>query len=361
MTPDPSTRSNGRPPTLREIADQAGVHISTASRVLRQPEPADGWSDSALRVRQVAEELGYQPNLWAASLRTRKTTTIGVVMPRLTDVVVATMFQGIEEAATAAGYSVLLSSPPDDLDAQRKAVEFLVSRQVDGLMLSSIHLPGTDFVDSLPLRSLPILLLNRHIDPATSSANRSLPFGSLPFVSGDDRLGGYLAGRHLLDCGYRDLGVIAGPDHASTSRERVAGFRDALAEAGLELPPHRIVASEFEVQGGVDAAAILLGGDSRPDAVFTVSDTIAIGVLGVARDLGLSIPDDLALVGYNDIPVVSQLPVPLTTVRSPARKIGATGLEHLLALIAGRNVESVKLPVELIVRASTRKPAAREL
>ncbi|MBY6382998.1 LacI family transcriptional regulator [Rhodococcus erythropolis] len=356
MTPDPSNRSNGRPPTLREIADQAGVHISTASRVLRQPEPADGWSDSALRVRQVAEELGYQPNLWAASLRTRKTTTIGVVMPRLTDVVVATMFQGIEEAATAAGYSVLLSSPPDDLDAQRKAVEFLVSRQVDGLMLSSIHLPGTDFVDSLPLRSLPILLLNRHIDSATSSPNRGLPF-----VSGDDRLGGYLAGKHLLDCGYRDLGVIAGPDHASTSRERVAGFRDALTEAGLELPPNRIVASEFEVQGGVDAAATLLGGDSRPDAVFTVSDTIAIGVLGVARDLGLSIPDDLALVGYNDIPVVSQLPVPLTTVRSPARKIGATGLEHLLALISGKNVESVKLPVELIVRASTRKPASHKL
>jgi len=356
MTPDPSNRSNGRPPTLREIADQAGVHISTASRVLRQPEPADGWSDSALRVRQVAEELGYQPNLWAASLRTRKTTTIGVVMPRLTDVVVATMFQGIEEAATAAGYSVLLSSPPDDLEAQRKAVEFLVSRQVDGLMLSSIHLPGTDFVDSLPLRSLPILLLNRHIDSATSSPNRGLPF-----VSGDDRLGGYLAGKHLLDCGYRDLGVIAGPDHASTSRERVAGFRDALAEAGLELPPNRIVASEFEVQGGVDAAATLLGGDSRPDAVFTVSDTIAIGVLGVARDLGLSIPDDLALVGYNDIPVVSQLPVPLTTVRSPARKIGATGLEHLLALISGKSVESVKLPVELIARASTRKPASRKL
>lgn len=356
MTPDPSNRSNGRPPTLREIADQAGVHISTASRVLRQPEPADGWSDSALRVRQVAEELGYQPNLWAASLRTRKTTTIGVVMPRLTDVVVATMFQGIEEAATAAGYSVLLSSPPDDLDAQRKAVEFLVSRQVDGLMLSSIHLPGTDFVDSLPLRSLPILLLNRHVDPAPSSQN-----SSLPFVSGDDRLGGYLAGKHLLDCGYRDLGVIAGPDHASTSRERVAGFRDALTEAGLELPPNRIVASEFEVQGGVDAAATLLSGNTRPDAVFTVSDTIAIGVLGVARDLGLSIPDDLALVGYNDIPVVSQLPVPLTTVRSPAHKIGATGLEHLLALIAGRNVESVKLPVELIVRASTRKPAGRKL
>ncbi|MGC0365914.1 LacI family transcriptional regulator [Rhodococcus sp. 27YEA15] len=341
MTSDPSTRSNGRPPTLREIADRAGVHVSTASRVLRQPEPADGWSDSALRVRQVAAELGYQPNLWAASLRTRKTTTIGVVMPRLTDVVVATMFQGIEEAATAAGYSVLLSSPPDDPDAQGKSVEFLISRQVDGLILSSIHLPGADFVDTLPVRSLPLLLLNRHTD------------GGLPYVSGDDRRGGYLAGKHLIDCGYRDLGVVAGPDHASTSRERVAGFRDALTEAGLELPPYRIVASEFEVQGGVDAATRLLGGTSRPDAVFTVSDTIAIGVLGVARDLGLSIPGDLALVGYNDIPVVSQLPVPLTTVRSPAHLIGATGVDHLLALMAGRSPESVKLPVELIVRAST--------
>ncbi|TSD49141.1 substrate-binding domain-containing protein [Rhodococcus sp. KBS0724] len=342
MSPDPSTRSSRRPPTLREIADKAGVHISTASRVLRQPEPVDGWSDSAQRVRQVAEELGYQPNLWAASLRTRKTTTIGVVMPRLTDGVVATMFGGIEEAATAAGYSVLLSSPPDDLDAQRKAVEFLISRQVDGLMLSSIHLPGTDFVESLPTHSLPVLLLNRHIDVG------------LPYVSGDDHRGGYLAGRHLMDCGYRDLGAIAGPDHASTSRERVAGFRDALAEAGLELPPHRIVASDFEVEGGVRAATQLLSGPTRPDAIFTVSDTIAIGVLGVARDLGLSIPDDLALVGYNDIPVVSQLPVPLTTVRSPARKIGATGVQNLLSLMAGKSVESVKLPVELIVRASTR-------
>ncbi|MFF2027641.1 LacI family DNA-binding transcriptional regulator, partial [Streptomyces sp. NPDC058171] len=139
--PDRPTRTSGRPPTLREIAERAGVHVSTASRVLRQPEPADGWSDAALRVREVAVELGYQPNLWAASLRTRKTTTLGVVMPRLTDGVVATMFQGIEETATQAGYSVLLSSPPDDLDAQRRAIEFLVSRQVDGLLLSSLHSP----------------------------------------------------------------------------------------------------------------------------------------------------------------------------------------------------------------------------
>jgi LacI family transcriptional regulator len=341
--PDRPTRTSGRPPTLREIAERAGVHVSTASRVLRQPEPADGWSEAALRVREVAVELGYQPNLWAACLRTRKTTTLGVVMPRLTDGVVATMFQGIEETATQAGYSVLLSSPPDDLDAQRRAIEFLVSRQVDGLLLSSLHSPGREFVDSLSVGALPMLQLNRHADVG------------LPFVSGDDHRGGYLAGRHLLDHGFTELAVITGPDHASTSRDRLAGFRAALAENGIELRPDRVVRSDFDVSGGVAAATVLLESDSPPEAIFTVSDTIAIGVLGVARDLGLRIPDDLALVGYNDIPVVAQLPVPLTTVRSPARLIGATGVRHLLSIIAGNDVESVKLPVELIERASTGK------
>ncbi|WP_072690560.1 LacI family DNA-binding transcriptional regulator [Rhodococcus marinonascens] len=340
--PDRPTRTSGRPSTLREIAERAGVHVSTASRVLRQPEPADGWSAAARRVREVAVELGYQPNLWAASLRTRKTTTLGVVMPRLTDGVVATMFQGIEEAATQAGYSVLLSSPPDDLDAQRRSIEFLVSRQVDGLLLSSLHTPGRAFVDSLQVGALPILQLNRHADVG------------LPFVSGDDHRGGYLAGRHLLNLGFTEIAVITGPDHASTSRDRLAGFLNALSENGITLDPSRIVRSDFEVSGGVTAAKTLLERKSRPKAIFAVSDTIAIGVLGVARDLCLRIPEDLTLVGYNDIPVAAQLPVPLTTIRSPARLIGATGVRHLLSMIAGNEVESVKLPVELVVRASTR-------
>ena len=330
-----------RAPTLKEIAERTGVHISTVSRVLRQEEPADGWTPSARRVREVAAEIGYQPNLWAASLRTRKTTTLGVVMPRLTDGVVATTYQGIEEAATHAGYSVLLSSPPDDLDAQRRAVELLLGRQVDGLLLSSLHIPGGPFLDSLPIGPLPILTLTRHAD------------AGLPFVVGDDRLGGYLAGRHLLDRGYSDLAVIDGPEHATTARDRMLGFFDAMTEAGITLPPHRIAGSTFEVAGGVAAGRELLDRSDRPRAVFAVTDTIAIGVLGVARDLGLTVPDDLALVGYNDIPVAAQLPVPLTTVRSPAQRIGATAVGKLLEIIGGQDVESARLPVELVVRGTS--------
>ncbi|NLV80778.1 MAG: substrate-binding domain-containing protein [Rhodococcus sp.] len=330
-----------RAPTLKEIAERAGVHVSTASRVLRQPEPVDGWSDSARRVREVAAELGYRPNLWAASLRTRKTTTLGVVMPRLTDGVVATTYQGIEEAATKAGFSVLLSSPPDDLDAQRRAIDLLVGRQVDGLLLSSLHLPGGPFVDSLGLGPLPLLTVTRHAD------------AGLPFVVGDDYHGGSLAAQHLLDRGHRRIAIIAGPGHASTARDRRDGFVDTLAAASVVLTPDRIVPSRFDVDGGVDAARILLGREPRPTAVFAVSDTVAIGVLGVARDLGLRIPEDLAVVGYNDIPVVAQLPVPLTTVRSPAHDIGATAVRSLLELVHGHDVESNRLPVELVVRNST--------
>lgn len=330
-----------RAPTLKEIAERAGVHVSTASRVLRQDEPVDGWSDSAQRVREVAAEMGYQRNLWAASLRTRRTTTLGLVMPRLTDGVVATTYQGVEEAATRAGYSVLLSSPPDELEAQRRATELLVGRQVDGLLLSSLHIPGAPFVESLSIGSLPVMTMTRHAE------------AGLPFVGGDDRLGGHLAARHLLDRGYTDLAVIAGPDHASTARDRVRGFVDALAEASIELSQNRLVSSTFEVAGGVAAGHALLDRPDRPRAIFAVTDTLAIGVLGVARDLGLSIPHDLALIGYNDIPVAAQLPVPLTTVHSPAREIGTTAVGLLLELIKGNDVESVRLPVELVVRGTS--------
>ncbi|MFF0816762.1 LacI family DNA-binding transcriptional regulator [Rhodococcus sp. NPDC003318] len=330
-----------RPPTLKQIAEQAGVHVSTASRVLRQLEPVDGWSESALRVREVAAELGYRPNMWAASLRTRKTTTIGVVMPRLTDGVVATTYQGIEEAATRAGYSVLLSSPPDDLDAQRRAIDLLVGRQVDGLLLSSLHIPGRPFVESLSAGSLPILTVTRHAE------------AGLPFVGGDDVRGGYLAARHLIDRGHTDVAVIAGPHHASTARDRVRGFRGAFAEASIPLPPDRILPSSFEVSGGVDAGRALLDRPDRPRAIFAVSDTVAIGVLGVTRDLGLSVPDDVALIGYNDIPVAAQLPVPLTTVRSPAHRIGTTAVTRALELLGGGDVGTELLPVELVVRSTT--------
>lgn len=336
-----------RPATLKEIAELTGVHISTVSRVLRQSEPPDGWSDAALRIRQTAQDLGYQPNPWAASLRTRRTKVVGAVMSRLDDGVIATMFTGVQQASEDAGYSVIMSSPADSPEAIRHAVELISSRQVDGLIISSVHRPSGDLLNSLNTSGAPIVLLSRHAD------------SQLPSVTGDDRQGGLLAARHLIELGHHRLGVVAGPAHASTAHDRVRGFLEGVAEARLSLPDDVVVPSEFEVAGGVDAANVLLRRSPRPTAVFAVNDTAAIGVLGVARDLGLRVPDDLSVVGFNDIPVVSQLPVPLTTIRSQAHEMGATAARQLLRMVGDETVESVTLPVELVVRAST-GPAPRE-
>jgi len=324
---------------LQAIAALAGVHVSTASRVLRQAEPTKGWSDSAQRVIAAAAELGYRPNRIAASLRTRRSNTIGVVMPRLADTVIATICQSVESAARSAGYQLLLTTPPDDMGAQLDAVDFLLSRQVDGLIVSSLHLssPNPRLTD-LPV---PVIATNRH------------PGDWMPAVVGDDVEGGRMATEHLLALGHRRIGVIAGPRHASTAVERVAGFRLAHERRDLVVDDALVVHSDFEVEGGVVGAHTLLSLSDPPTAIFAVNDTAAIGVMGAARQRGLRVPDDLSIVGYNDISVVAQLPTPMTTVHSPTALMGTVAVERLLAAIGDGTLQGATLPVSLVVRSST--------
>jgi LacI family transcriptional regulator len=328
---------------LQAIAALAGVHISTASRVLRQAEPTKGWSASAQRVIAAAAELGYRPNRLAASLRTRRSNTIGVVMPRLADTVIATICQSVESAARSAGYQLLLTTPPDDMGAQLDAVDFLLSRQVDGLIVSSLHLssPNPRLMD-LPV---PVIATNRH------------PGDWVPAVVGDDVEGGRMATEHLLALGHRRIGVIAGPRHASTAVERVAGFRLAHEQRDLAVDDALVVHSDFEVEGGVVGAHTLLSLSDPPTAIFAVNDTAAIGVMGAARQRGLRVPDDLSIVGYNDISVVAQLPTPMTTVHSPTALMGTVAVERLLAAIGDGALQGATLPVSLVVRSSTGRPA----
>lgn len=336
--------SSANPPTLKEIADVAGVHISTVSRVLRQSEPANGWTAAALRVRDIAEQLGYRPNYLAASLRTRKTHTIGVVMPRLTDGVIATVCQSIEEAARLEGYQVLLATPPDEIKAQLNSIELLISRQVDGLILSSLHLGDSASVQRIEKIQIPVIATNRHAGH------------TIPSVTVADRHGGFLATEHLINLGHRRIGIIAGPKHASTAWDRTMGYFDALDKYGIDRDDSLVAHTEFEVEGGVLGAHQLLSNPNQPTAIFAVNDTAAIGVMGAARDRGLQIPQDLSLVGYNDIPTVAQLPTPLTTISSPYGTMGAVSLQQLLRGINRLEMTSVVLPISLVVRSSTSAP-----
>ncbi|MFI2713974.1 LacI family DNA-binding transcriptional regulator [Micromonospora sp. NPDC018662] len=323
--------------TLRDVASFTGVHVSTVSRVLRGDDvrvsPA-----TATRIVDAAKELGFHRDRWAASLRSGKTGVIGVLVPRITDIVLATVFEGIDAAAATAGYQAVVSSSWDDDEARAVRIRRFIGERVDGLIIGDARRTDPTLA-RLAADRVPFVLVSR--------ASRGHPS-----VTGRDRLGGRLAADHLIDVGCRRLAVVAGPEHASTSADRVAGFLAAAKARGVPVDPRWVVPSSFDVAGGAAAMARLLE-SGRPDGVFAVNDFAAIGAMGTLRDHGLRVGRQVAVVGYNDIDVDAQLLVPLTSIRQPLRDMGAQALHTLLNLLVSGEARSARLAPELIVRATT--------
>ena len=260
--------------TLHDVAAAAGVSKSTASRILDERLPQSD-SETAQRVRQVAAELGYVRDVSAASLRRGKTMTIGVIVPRLTDTVMAMLYESLARACRPVGPVRHRRHDRRRARGDRAAAETLLQRRVDGLVLSTAR-AGDDFPRQLAARGVPYVLALRTDGHSLSSV-------------GDDRLGGYLATRHLLDLGHRRIGLIAGPAYASTARGRTEGYRQAMAEAGAEVDPAWMVESTFGINSGAEAAEALMSLAPRPTALFAVNDNTAIGALsalGEARPVG---------------------------------------------------------------------------
>ncbi|KWR74067.1 LacI family transcriptional regulator [Arthrobacter sp. W1] len=346
MLRDPQGTERSSQPTLKDVARVAGVHASTVSRALRHPMSEDV-SESTAKIRRIAAELGYRGNFIAAGLRTNRSFTIGLVISRLTDGVIAGMCEAIERAARESGYQILLGTPPDEVGAQFQSVELLLGRKVDGLLLGSLHLDDEAMITQVRDCGVPVVAVNRHAN------------NQIPVVAVADREGGRMATEHLIGLGHRRIGIIAGPRHASTAWDRKLGYLDALEAHGIRVDEELVAHTDFEVDGGVAGAHRLLGLSDRPSAIFAVNDTAAVGAVGAARDLGLVVPRDVSIVGYNDIPLVSQLSVPLTTVKSPSELMGAVALRQLLRLIEGEQVSSLTLPVSLVVRSSTAPPPSK--
>lgn len=329
--------------TLQVIADELGLTPSTVSRVLNSPSQsaARRWASAETidRVRSYAAEHGYSPNPQAVGLRTQRTQLIGVVVPRLQDYVLATVYEGVDEAATELGYTTCVANSLDDPDKQALATETLLSRRVDGLIFGDARHDG-EFLRLVEESGTKFVLVSRRVP-------------GFPSVTCDDIAGGRLVGEHLLATGRRDVAILAGQPFASTGIDRTRGVVEAFAEAGIEIPAHRIVHGPFDAPGGRTATDRLLDQGPPPDAIFAVNDFAAIGAMGVLRDRYLSVPGDIALVGYNDTPLASELPVSLTTVRSPMRQMGRQGMLMLLRILRGEPGEELRLPPELVVREST--------
>lgn len=310
---DRTNPKNGRV-TLHDVAAAAGVSKSTVSRMLDERLPSSN-SEKAMRVRQIAEELGYVRDVSAASLRRGETGMIGVIVPRLTDTVMAMLYESLSKAAVRAGKFTIVASTEDDPDAVRHSADALLRRGVDGLVLATAR--HNDVVTrELTDRGVPYVLTLRTDGVSLSAV-------------GDDRLGGYLATRHLIDLGHERIGLIAGPDFASSATGRKQGYLDALKEAGIEVDPNLIIASSFSIDAGVEATRALLALEERPTAIFAINDNTAIGALSCLTEAGLTVPTDMSLVGYNDVPIVSHLPTPLTSVRVPFDQIATEALDLL--------------------------------
>lgn len=334
------------PVTLKDIAREAGVSLSTASRVLsRVRSGGSAETTTAKRVLAVAADLQYEPNLFAASLRTKRTHMIGVLVPHLTDVVLSTIYEGIDERASGAQYQTVVANSMDDPREHRLRAERLLHRGVDGLIFGDALLKDP-FLDELARREVPFVLVSRRHPPYDS-------------VTCDDTAGGRLIGNHLADLGHRDIAIIAGQPYASTGIDRTEGCLAALRERGIEVPKQRIIHSRFDAQSGHLVASQLMTASSPPTAIFAVNDMTAIGAMGALLDLGFQVGRDVAVVGFNDITIAADLPTPLTSVRSPLKEMGRQAADLLLQrLQRGRGPSSpspkeIRLQPQLIVRESS--------
>ena len=342
--------------TAKEVADRAGVSRTTVSFVLNNVAGMRISDETRSAVKLAARELDYHPDATARRMVSGRTKMLGFVLNQNLDQALADQFlpqvlTGFSQAAAAQGYKVLFESiSPDTVDVAY--AQLVRERHVDGFVLSGPRLDdAARLVAQVP--NAPVVLLGQ------------LPNSDQPFVDVDNQGGAALATRHLISLGHRRIGLITNAQPVYTaSADRLAGYRQALEAASLPFSPELVQYGNFTPQSGALAMEELLLSTPAPSAVFVASDTVALGVLQYLRRRKLAIPDDMALVGFDDIPLVEFIDPPLTTVRMPAFGLGWGAGELLTRMIAGDEIQNpqVMLETELIIREScgaSREPANR--
>lgn len=336
-----------QPPTLRDVADAAGVHPATASRALNPGTRGLVNADTARRVIKVAESLGYRPNPIARGLKTAKSGTVGLVIPDLTNPLFPPIVRGIEDVLEPAGYSGLIVSTDNDPHRERQQIESLRSRQVEGLIVATATLDHPLLVQ-LRREGVPMVMVNRRPEGMDVAS-----------ITPDDATGVELAVHHLAELGHRRIAHLAGPATTSTGLVRARAFRSTVRDLGLDDDPELITACDYwSEDAGAAGLRTLLDRGTSFTAVVAGNDLIALGCYDVFAERGLSCPGDISVVGFNDMPFLDKLQPPLTTVAIPHQQIGAEAARLLLEAIADptRPGRSVLLPLHLVVRGSTAAP-----
>jgi DNA-binding LacI/PurR family transcriptional regulator len=332
--------------SIKDIAKAAGVSHSTVSRALADSSLVS--AETKARIQALARDMGYSPDAQARSLVVGRTQTIGVVVTTIADPFIAEVVQAVESTAHEHGYTVILASSMSEPEREVAAVEMLHSKRVDGVIVTSSRV-GALYHAYLERLAVPIVLLNSHSEQT----------GRYTFsIAIDDRHGAHLATQHLTEQGHRRIAYVTGPANHSDDLQRRAGYRDALSAAGLGFDPDLVIAGTGRADGGELCLPLLLSLDQPPTAVFCYNDMTAIGLLRAARMAGKRVPDDLAVVGFDDIPFASYIRPPLTTIAQPKRQMGQQAMEMVLALMddgGGRreDVANVVVRGALVVRESS--------
>jgi LacI family transcriptional regulator len=305
--------------TIHDVARAAGVSVTAVSRALNNKGELS--PEKRARVLAAAEQLGYVPSGVARALVSGQTKTLGVLVTDNTSPVYAEILRGIEEAALGAGFSLLFGNSADSQEQALRWLDLVHAKHVDGLLLTPVQTDRRD-IERLGAWGIPFVMLLRY-------------FVDVPcdYVVTDNVLAGYLATRHLVETGHRRIGHVGGPPWTSSGRDRFLGYQRALLERSIPLDADLVACDSFTIGGGARATEALLRQPNRPTAIFASTDLQAVGVLKCARSFGLRVPEDLALVGGDDIELAEFLEVPLTTFHYPARDIGRIGAELLIARI----------------------------
>lgn len=329
--------------TIKDIAKKAGVSITTVSRVMN--DKLGGISqETRERILKIVDEMNYQPNALARSLVTKQSLTLGLVLPNISNPFFPEMVRGVEDLASQHGYSVFLCNTDDDEEKEKHYIQLLKEKYVDGIIFSSNNRYSEKHYEILQKANIPFVLIDRGEEDGNS------PYNGV-FI--DNEKGAYLATKHLIEYGHKGIACLTGPKQVGTAKRRIRGYQKAMMEANL---PIHLINGDFRMKDAYIATKKLLPSEEIT-AIFASNDLMACGIYQAAYELGIKIPEDLSVVGFDDIQLVEALTPKLTTIRQSSYTLGKTAAEMIIQELKEKKIakQVVILDPALVIRQSTKR------
>lgn len=324
--------------TLKDVAERTGLSISTISYVLNGKKKVR--PETYEKILKATEDLDYRPNQLARSLKTHRSMTIGIIVPDITNEFFPAIIQGVDDESHRSGYNIILCTTNNDSAREEECISTLLEKDVDGLI----------FIGTAQSRAI----LDKRIQKPVVLVDRKIG-NEYPSVITDNYHGGYMATEHLVKCGKNRIALLCGPTFLHTAFERVRGYIDALRDNDLPYADSYIINCDFTIEGGYQATEGLITSGIAFDGIFAANDLIAIGAMRCLLKKGLRIPEDIAIIGYDDITMASVVIPSLTTIHQPKYEIGQQAAGHLVKMINEQQDElkHIVLQPSLIIRSST--------